>query len=766
MILGGGMTLSKKVILLTTAVLIPAIAVFSFLGMRAVNRATETMLQDRLTTTQLVADYVDEALGKALARLEDTAGAINYPGNMTDLDMQIGYLEYRYSQLAIYTYGIYLLDTAGRVVWSQPEVSGLAGMSLAAHPVIGPALDSGQSSISGLTAAPLTEAPVILLTGPIGAEQTGGRGLLVVAIDLTQSSIGGFVRPIRLGQTGYVELVDQNGMVVARTEPGPTLAPFEKSDHSGRFAALIEAGEPTRGVCHTCHEPLLRVERKDVLAFVPLSQAHWGVVIRQSEEEALAPTRELARNLLIFGGGLGLVALMIVAMTTRNIVRRIRTLTGASRKIAEGDLTSPVNTLGQDEVSTLARTLDEMRLKLQTSYGALERKTKELSSLLSVSSVISSPYDQSSLYHVLGRALDKTLEIMDSSAGGILLLDEEKQKLCYHLHRGLSQQYVNQVCLRPGEGIAGKVAQTGEAILLEDITRDPRAANHDLIVSEGIRAFASVPLRSKDKVVGVINIASHRPRQFSADDVKVLEGIAGQVAVAIDNFHLHQEVQRKEEMRGELLSEIFTVQEEERKRIARELHDETSQALASLVARLEAVVGILPPGTTQAKTGLRKAQSLAVSMLDGIHKLIYELRPTLLDDLGLVAATRWLADNKLKVDGITVDFKTAGREKRLPPKVEATLFRLIQEAVNNVVRHAQASHASISLQFKRAAVRASVTDDGQGFDVEEAISSRDRPRGLGLLGMMERTELVNGTLHIRSHSGGGGTKIDIEIPLN
>ena len=134
--------------------------------------------------------------------------------------------------------------------------------------------------------------------------------------------------------------------------------------------------------------------------------------------------------------------------------------------------------------------------------------------------------------------------------------------------------------------------------------------------------------------------------------------------------------------------------------------------------------------------------------------------------MGLVAATHWLADNNLKVGGITVDFRTVGREKRLLPRVETTLFRVIQEAVSNIARHAQASHASISLQFKKNAVRARVIDDGRGFDVKEAISSRDRPRGLGLLGMKERTELVNGTLHIRSRSGGGGTKIDIEIPLN
>lgn len=243
-------------------------------------------------------------------------------------------------------------------------------------------------------------------------------------------------------------------------------------------------------------------------------------------------------------------------------------------------------------------------------------------------------------------------------------------------------------------------------------------------------------------------------------------GIAAQIAIAIENAKLHQEVQHKEEMRGELLREIFSIQEEERRRIARELHDETSQSLASLAVSLEAMAGILPTTADKVRAGLRKAQALSISILDEIGKLIYELRPTLLDDLGLVAATRWLVDNYLRAAGVTVNFKTVGPKRRLPPQVETTLFRVIQEAISNIARHAHAKNASVSLHFKKSVVRVHVRDDGRGFDVEEAISSKDRPRGLGLVGMKERVELVNGTLNIRSRPGGGGTQIDIEIPWN
>ncbi len=386
---------------------------------------------------------------------------------------------------------------------------------------------------------------------------------------------------------------------------------------------------------------------------------------------------------------------------------------------------------------------------------------EDLSALNAIASVVSQSLD---LDTVLGSALDKTLEIMKESTGGILLWDEEKQVLCYRVHRGLSDRYVREMCLRLGEGIAGRVAQTGEAILVEDISTDTRAAHPDLINAEGVRAFASVPLRSKEKVLGVMNITSQEARKFSAEDVRLLEGIAAQVAIAIENARLHQEVQRKEEIRGELLQDIFSIQEEERRRIARELHDETSQVLASLTASLEAAAGMLPANADKTRARLRKAQALSINILDDIHRLIYELRPILLDDLGLVAAARWLADNNLRAAGIKVSFKTGGRERRLSPQLETTLFRVIQEVVANIVKHAHARNAAVSLHFRKSVIRVHIRDDGSGFDVQEALSSKDRPRGLGLLGMKERVELMNGTLTIRSRPG-SGTEIAIEIPL-
>ncbi len=138
----------------------------------------------------------------------------------------------------------------------------------------------------------------------------------------------------------------------------------------------------------------------------------------------------------------------------------------------------------------------------------------------------------------------------------------------------------------------------------------------------------------------------------------------------------------------------------------------------------------------------------------------------MLDDLGLVTAIQWLVENNLEKAGVVVNFRTRGRVRRLKSQLEITLFRIIQEAVHNIARHADAKMVNVNLHFMKSAIKVCMTDDGRGFDVEEVMSTKDRPRGLGLVGMKERAELVNGSMRIRSRPGGGGTEIDIEIPLN
>ncbi len=369
---------------------------------------------------------------------------------------------------------------------------------------------------------------------------------------------------------------------------------------------------------------------------------------------------------------------------------------------------------------------------------------------------------------ILNVALDTVLSITEGTIGGILLLDEQSQTLSYRVHQGLSPGDIDEVRLSLGEGIAGSVAQSGKAVLLEDISSNPRVAHPDLANTEGLKAFLSVPLRAKDKVLGVINIASKVRRRFTARDLHLLYAIGDQLGVAIEQASLYERIRKARERYRKLARQTLVAQDEERKRIARELHDETSQALSGLALQLQALVGMAEmSGSQDTKfiTKLKMVQSLAVQVHVEISRIIADLRPSLLDTLGLVPAIRQHAEASLRPLGINVSVETKGEERRLPPEVEIELFRFTQGAIGNIAQHSKAKNASIVLEYRGDELLLRISDDGQGFDVSKITDIEENGRGRGLFSMRERVGLLGGTSSLESQPGQGAT-IWANIPIS
>jgi two-component system sensor histidine kinase UhpB len=205
---------------------------------------------------------------------------------------------------------------------------------------------------------------------------------------------------------------------------------------------------------------------------------------------------------------------------------------------------------------------------------------------------------------------------------------------------------------------------------------------------------------------------------------------------------------------------VITAQEEERKRISRELHDETAQSLTSLLVGLRLLQGARD--LEDVRAGAAELRELNARTLEEVRKLAVELRPTTLDHLGLVAALEWYSREYAGRLDAVVDFTSEGLVERLAPEVELVIYRVVQEALTNIARHAHATRVAIRLAFREAAVEATVEDNGEGFDLTEATSSRER--GLGLFGMRERVELVGGTFNIAT-APGEGTRIRIRVPV-
>jgi len=392
------------------------------------------------------------------------------------------------------------------------------------------------------------------------------------------------------------------------------------------------------------------------------------------------------------------------------------------------------------------------------------RRHHQLLALSHISSAVSGLRD---LDAVLRIALDNVLEIINGAIGGILLLDNDTKTLHYRVHRGLSAKYAEDVRTPLGEGIAGKVAQTGEPMLLEDISKDPRTAHHDLISAEGIKGFISVPLKAKDKVVGVMNVASHVAGRFGADDVSLLNSIGDYLGTTIEQARLYERLARVGERYRVLLKHALTAQEQERKRIARELHDETSQALTSLTLSLMAIIGMAEMkgfGDAEFMEKLKTTHSYAVYAGNEIVKLMKELRPTLLDELGMPAAIHRYAKDTLQAQGINVSAEFIGTDQRLPLEVEVTLFRVAQGVMGNILEHSGAKNVSIKLECNSSECVLIIKDDGKGFDVSKLTQVEPGGRGAGLFTMRERLSLLGGTGRIESKPG-QGTKIIAKVPL-
>jgi signal transduction histidine kinase len=225
---------------------------------------------------------------------------------------------------------------------------------------------------------------------------------------------------------------------------------------------------------------------------------------------------------------------------------------------------------------------------------------------------------------------------------------------------------------------------------------------------------------------------------------------------------LYAQLKDRDARRAELVKKLLSAQEDERRRIARELHDETCQTVAALAVGLDTVRRAGSPEEAGAK--LEDARALASRTLDGLHRVIFDLRPSVLDDLGLVSAVRWWVSRHVTPAGITAHVEIENLEDRLPPTIEIPVFRAIQEALTNVVRHSGAKTVLVQMSREHGLLSVDVEDDGRGFAPADVATPSESGQGLGLLGMRERIEILGGNLTLDS-SPGSGAHISFAVPI-
>lgn len=503
------------------------------------------------------------------------------------------------------------------------------------------------------------------------------------------------------------------------------------------------------------------------------------------------------------------------------------------------------------------------------------------------SSVVSQSLD---LNQILQSSLDNVIEVLKVDAALVFLVDAPRNELVFTAHKGVSGQFAQGVSrLKVGEGFNGRVAATGQALLVDDASQDP-ALTRIAVKKEGIRSQLIVPLKSKGTVVGTLCVAMRRRRHFRQDEVELLVAIGNQIGVAVENArlyekerqiveqlsaseatcrglfegandaiwiedvegnihsvnkaaerlsgykieelrgmnvsslldevglyiarqvcrsllkgepvdqpyeqrlirrdgreaicmlttslvtadgqpacfqHIARDVTEEKRMRENLsfyLEQVTRAQEEERKRMARELHDETIQSLVVLSRQLDDLASSGNGLSNDNRFRLETLRQQTNSIIDGVRRLCQDLRPATLDRLGLLPALEWLASEVGKHSGVAIEVKIQGAERRLGTEAELLLFRIVQEALRNVWRHSQATRAEVSVEFNEGKVRIAVRDDGKGFGLPPSVGGLARDGKLGLAGMQERARLLGGSLKVESDPG-QGTTITIETPI-
>jgi signal transduction histidine kinase len=428
---------------------------------------------------------------------------------------------------------------------------------------------------------------------------------------------------------------------------------------------------------------------------------------------------------------------------------------------------------GANEISLLARSFNRMadglkeKEKLEQSLQKQTRQLQAQAEKLSTLNTLAATVGQSlNLVEILHSALDKVLELMKLRAGWVVLWNDRREELDLAASRGLSEGVaLAQVQCAWNGSVCSEVLRLGRANVFPN-TLGHSCPAAEYFRKEGLMLHACVPLKSKDHILGIMTLVSHvsdNVQEVAEDTLEMLTAIGRQIGIAVENASLYEELRQKEVLRRQLLERLITVQEEERKRVARELHDQTGQLLSSLIMTLEVFEDSSSP--TEVSAHIEDLRNMAIQILEQVHDLALELRPSVLDDLGLLAALRHYFRGYQDRFHLPLEFQMLGLDgQRLPPEVETALYRIVQEALINVVRHAQAQSAGVLLENRGASVVLVVEDDGKGFDVTQVMGSRPHERNLGLYGMQERASLLGGTLTIES-APGRGTTIFVEIPL-
>jgi signal transduction histidine kinase len=379
-------------------------------------------------------------------------------------------------------------------------------------------------------------------------------------------------------------------------------------------------------------------------------------------------------------------------------------------------------------------------------YEELERRAQQLAVLHELDRAITASLRLSDIYRVFSL---HAARLFPYDWLSIAQVEGDKIRLAYV--SGEDKHSLPPQTLLPSKTSAvGWVISRGQPLLRHDLTPDTSFADDEQLAALGIRSNLVIPLWSKGRIVGTWELGSRQRGAYHADDLELLQAMADQLAIAIENARLFEQVQSGREQLRRLAQQVVSAQEEERQRLSRELHDEAGQVLTALKIDLALIRDDLPARMGSLRSRMGEAVELTDMTMERLRTLARDLRPPALDTAGLNLTLEGLCREFAQRAYLTIEFE-AEELPPLPDLANICLYRFLQEALTNVAKHAQATQVWVKLSASASTISLAVRDNGQGFDLQRS----PQPKGIGLMGLRERLELLSGRLELESRPGHG-----------
>lgn len=450
---------------------------------------------------------------------------------------------------------------------------------------------------------------------------------------------------------------------------------------------------------------------------------------------------------------------------------------GMDRSAVIGSLTETGEFCG----TVIHRRKDDQPIYIESRMTTLNGPEGRKIGYVSVNRDVSARYEAKRIAKILQQISDKLMATLDprrlldelvvdvvdlvGAESGCAGLKSPQGMVCRNYFDGGTIKPLN-FCWPPGQGLPGWVMIHRTTYMTNDASRD-RQISRRFCLRLGIKTALSTPLLNPEgEAIGFFSIYNKKnPNGFSEADTKLAEAVSRIAGIAVQNGLIHDQLQKAKTIRGLLLNRMFSIQEEERRRLSRELHDEMGQSLTTLLIGLRTMEQAeLPEAVLK---GIGRLRTMTSNTLKKIQRISQGLHPRLLDHLGLEMGLLQVIDEYRAAGGIALDVHIDGLDGiRLGGDLELALYRIVQEGLTNIMKHAKAKAANVLLRCERSRIRLVVDDDGCGFDPETVLeNTAGSRRHLGLHGIRERVNLLNGTVEIESAKG-KGTTLSITIPLS